>query len=136
MESGTEVQFSNIYSSSSPSAVVVFFFLGFFSLSGRTTNVFRSSSSSSLLVFSFSGLYHTGGWVISHGPPGRIAIVKWKAATTVPAGVYLISHECISQSESRPIGPRTAHRTREPGCAVRPLEDPLDSSFHHPRIEC
>ena len=85
------LQLPDIYSPSSPSAGAACFFLSFFSLSGRTTNAFRSSASSSLLVFSFSGLYQTGGWVTSHGPAGRMAIVKWKAATTVPTGVYLIN---------------------------------------------
>lgn len=86
-----DLRLPDVHSPSPPSAAAACFFLDFFSLSGRTTNAFRSSATSSLLVFSFSGLYHTGGWVTSHGPPGRIAIVKWKAATTVPAGVYLIN---------------------------------------------
>lgn len=86
-----DLRLPDIHSSSTPLATAACLFLGFFSLSGRTTNAFRSSASSSLLVFSFSGLYHTGGWVTSHGPPARMAIVKWKAATTVPAGVYLIN---------------------------------------------
>ena len=36
--------------------------------------------------------------MISDGPPGRRAIVKWKPATKVPAGVYLVceSHEIIN----------------------------------------
>lgn len=65
----------------------------FFFLVGRkflAKSPFNSSSSSSFSVFTNSGLYQVGGWVINKGPPGGSAIVKWKAATKVLLGVYLM----------------------------------------------
>ena len=72
-----------------PSAFAFFFLLFLFSRKFLASSAFSSSSSSSFSVFTSSGLYQVGGWVINEGPPGSRAIVKWKAATNVLAGVYL-----------------------------------------------
>lgn len=75
--------------SSDPSVLALAAFFAFF-LSSRRGLLMSSLSSASSNCFSLltsSGLYHTGDWVISAGPAGRRAIVKWKAATKVPAGV-------------------------------------------------
>ena len=77
------------YSSAGVASPSVFFFLFFF-LSSRNffvNSVLSSSSSSSFSVLTSSGLYHIGACVINDGPPGSSAIVKWKAATKVFAGV-------------------------------------------------
>jgi hypothetical protein len=70
-----------------PSFFALFFFLG--SRSGLVSSSFSSGSSSSFSLFTFSGEYQTGGCEISEGPAGSRAIVKWNAATNVPAGVIL-----------------------------------------------
>lgn len=75
--------------SPSPSALVCFFLFFLSSLSFLVTSSFSSSSSSSLSVLTSSDLYQTGGCVISAGPAGSSAIVKWNAATNVFAGVKL-----------------------------------------------
>lgn len=78
----------NHFASSSFASPFTFFFLSFLlSRSFFVSSSFSSSSSSSFSVFTKSGLYQTGGWVRRDGPPASNAIVKWKAATKVFAGV-------------------------------------------------
>lgn len=48
--------------------------------------------------------------MISNGPPGRRAIVKWKPATKVFAGVYLVCEKVkISQSRMKHGGKDDSH---------------------------
>jgi len=88
------VRYEYIYSAVSPaasadsaSAFVFFFLLFLFSRRFLNSSALSSSSSSSFSVFTNSGLYQIGGCVMSEGPPGNKAIVKWNAATNVLLGV-------------------------------------------------
>ena len=74
---------------SSPPSALAFFFAFLLSRKGFVRSSFSSGSSSDFSDLTSSGLNHTGGCVISAGPPGRRAIVKWNAATNVFAGVKL-----------------------------------------------
>jgi hypothetical protein len=81
---------SHFHASSPPSALAFFFLLFLFSRRFLARSALNSSSlSSSLSVLTSSGLYQTGGCVISVGPAGKSAIVKWKPATKVWGAVYL-----------------------------------------------
>lgn len=73
------------YSAFAAAAAAFFAFL--FSRRGFVRSSFSSASSSDFSDLTSSGLYHTGGLVISAGPPGSSAIVKWNAATYVFTGV-------------------------------------------------
>lgn len=78
----------SLHSQAATSASVFFpFFLD--SRRAFVTKGLSSSSSSVFSDFTSSGLYQIGGWVISNGPAGKRATVKWNPATKVLAGVYL-----------------------------------------------
>lgn len=85
---------------SAPSALAAFFLPFLLARRFLARSAFNSSSSSSFSVFTSSGLYQIGGWVMSVGPPGRSAMVKWNAATKVLAGVNLCSNKSDSGLEN------------------------------------
>lgn len=121
---------------SSPSALAFFFLLFLLSLRFLASSPLSSSSSSSLSVRRSSDLYQIGGWLIREGPPGRRAIVKWKPATKVPAGVYLMTVSFSKNIITSVDGILTLLHKVSPNCAARLPEDPCAIASHLRGSEC